>query len=34
MNEESAKKLVKDVVEEDKIIHEQQLGLLYEEPNL
>ena len=34
MNEENAKRLVKDVVEEDKVIHEQQLGLTYQEPNL
>jgi len=34
MNEENAKTLVKDVVEEDKIIHEHQLGLPYQEPNL
>ena len=34
MNEENAKTLVKDIVEEDKIIHEHQLGLPYPEPNL
>ena len=34
MNEENAKQLVKDVVEEDKIVHEYQLGLSYQESNL
>eukprot|EP00112_Aurelia_sp_Birch-Aquarium-sp1_P006706 Seg1734.8 transcript_id=Seg1734.8/GoldUCD/mRNA.D3Y31 product="Dynein regulatory complex protein 1" protein_id=Seg1734.8/GoldUCD/D3Y31 len=34
MNEERAKQLVKDVLEQNKIIHEQQLGIQPIEPNL
>jgi dynein regulatory complex protein 1 len=34
MNEEEAKALVQKVMEEDRIIHEQQLGLAWEPPNL
>ncbi len=34
MNEAQAKELIKDVLEEDRIIHEQQLGLPWEKPQL
>ena len=34
MNEERAKQLVKDVLEQNRIIHEQQLGIQSIEPNL
>lgn len=34
MNEEEAKDLVKKVLEEDRIIHEQQLGLVWDVPDL
>jgi len=34
MNEEEAKDLVRKVLEEDRIIHEQQLGLPWDTPDL
>ena len=34
MNEEECKDLVKQLIEADKIIHEQQLGLQYQDPDL
>lgn len=34
MNETQAKELIKDVLEEDRIIHEQQLGLPWKRPEL
>ena len=34
MNESEAKELVRDVLEEDRIIHEQQLGLPWSKPQL
>lgn len=34
MNEEHAKQLINNVLEEDRIIHEQQLGLAWQRPEL
>ena len=34
MNEAQAKELINDVLEEDRIIHEQQLGLPWSRPAL
>ena len=34
MNESEAKELIRDVLEEDRIIHEQQLGLPWSKPKL
>ena len=34
MNESEAKDLIRDVLEEDRIIHEQQLGLPWSKPKL
>ena len=34
MNESEAKELIRDVLEEDRIIHEQHLGLPWSKPQL